>query len=42
MNEMYHVLYILEKILSFHAWYKCGAPYSIGGEDGYKDVDNAM
>ena len=28
-----HLLYILEMILSFHAWYKCGAPYSIGDGD---------
>jgi len=36
------LLHILEMILSFHVWYKCGAPYSIGDEDGYRTVDNAI
>jgi len=25
-------LYVLEMILSFHAWYKCGSPYFLGSE----------
>ncbi len=34
-------LYILEMILSFHAWYKCGSPYLVGGEEGVLVVDHA-
>jgi len=37
-----HLLYILEMILRFHVWYKCGAPYSIGDEDGYEQVDDEV
>ncbi len=27
-------LYVLEMILDFHAWYKCGSPYLLGTEEG--------
>jgi len=48
VNEMlgecdpHHLLYIFKMILSFHAWYNCGAQYSIGGKEGYNNVDNAI
>jgi len=35
-------LYILEMILSFHAWYKCGSPYSVGGEGDVLVVVHAI
>jgi len=28
----YDILYILEMLLSFHAWYKCGGPYKCANE----------
>jgi len=28
--EANDVLYVLEMILSFHAWYKCGGPFKCG------------
>jgi len=33
-SDQHHLLYILEMILSFYAWYKCGAPYSMGTNKG--------
>ena len=35
-------LYILEMILSFHAWYKCGSPYLVGEKDNVLVVDHAI
>jgi len=35
-------LYILEMILSFHAWYKCGSPYSVGRDEDVLVVDRAI
>jgi len=28
--DPYDILYVLEMLLSFHAWYKCGGPYNCG------------
>jgi len=35
-------LYILEMILSFHAWYKCGSPYLVGKKEDVLVVDHAI
>jgi len=35
-------LYILEMILSFHAWYKCGSPYLVGEKEDVLVVDHAI
>jgi len=26
--DPFDILYVLEMLLSFHAWYKCGGPYN--------------
>jgi len=36
--EANDVLYVLEMILSFHAWYKCGGPFKCGTMLGGKDI----
>ena len=35
-------LYVLEMILSFHAWYKCGSPYFLGSEQVNKMIDKGI
>jgi len=36
------VLYILEMMLSFHAWYKCGGPYNCGTDDGRNEIQKCI
>jgi len=35
-------LYLLEMILSFHAWYKCRSPYLLGTEQVNKMIDEGI
>jgi len=40
--EANDVLYVLEMILSFHAWYKCGGPFKCGTMLGKKEIHNSI
>jgi len=40
--DAHNQLYMLERILSFHGWYKCGSPYLLGTEKGMKCIDNVI
>jgi len=42
MNVRYIQLYVLEMLLSFHAWYKHGALFDIATVDGYNTIDTAV
>ena len=36
------ILYLLETILSFHAWYKCGHPFPVSTEEQKEEVLDAI
>jgi len=36
------ILYALEMLLSFHAWYKCGGPYGCGNDAGRVNIHKAI
>jgi len=44
LTEFYdqNQLYVLDIILSFHAWYTCGSPYLLGTEEWNKIIDEGI
>jgi len=36
------ILYVLEMLLSFHAWYKCGGPYRCGNDEDTTNIHKAI
>jgi len=36
------VLYVLEMMLSFHAWYKCGEPFQCSTDENRRDIHKAI
>ena len=40
--DPYDILYVLEILLSFHAWYKCGGPYNCGNSVEQHKIHKAI
>jgi len=40
--DPFDILYVLEMLLSIHAWYKCGGPYNCGNSFEVYKIQKAI